>query len=101
METSKITKRRVSISGMLKFLGVSRSGYRAFLNRKLSPTRQRKDAVDAGYRAELDRIEEMKRRTAEIGMPYTAIDRWPEGWELVPVGYSKGKGIDILREKGY
>lgn len=46
-----------------------------------------------------DRIEEMKRRTAEIGMPYTAIDRWPEGWELVPVGYSKGKGIDILREK--
>ena len=30
---------------MLKFLGVSRSGYRAFLNRKLSPTRQRKDAV--------------------------------------------------------
>ena len=30
---------------MLKFLGVSRSGYRAFLNRKLSPTRQRKEAV--------------------------------------------------------
>ena len=30
---------------MLKFLGVSRSGYRAFLNRKLSPSRQRKEAV--------------------------------------------------------
>lgn len=30
---------------MLKFLGVSRSGYRAFLNRKLSPTRQRKESV--------------------------------------------------------
>lgn len=30
---------------MLKFLGVSRSGYRAFLNRKVSPSRQRKDAV--------------------------------------------------------
>lgn len=30
---------------MLKFLGVSRSGYRAFLNRKVSPTRQRKEAV--------------------------------------------------------
>lgn len=28
---------------MLKFLGVSRSGYRSFLNRKLSPTRQRKE----------------------------------------------------------
>lgn len=30
---------------MLKFLGVSRSGYRAFLNRKVSPSKQRKDAV--------------------------------------------------------
>ena len=30
---------------MLKSLGVSRSGYRAFLNRKVSPTRQRKTAV--------------------------------------------------------
>ena len=45
MEAAKTCKRRVSISGMLKFLGVSRSGYRAFLNRKLSPTRHRKDAV--------------------------------------------------------
>ena len=41
----------------------------------------------------------MKKRTAEIGMPYTAINRWPEGWELVPAGYSKGKGIDILRKR--
>ena len=40
-----MTKRRVSTSGMLKFLGVSRSGYRAFLNRKVSPSRQRKEAV--------------------------------------------------------
>ena len=30
---------------MLKSLGVSRSGYRAFLNRKVLPTRQRKTAV--------------------------------------------------------
>lgn len=30
---------------MLKFLGVSRSGYRAFLNRKISPTSQRKAEV--------------------------------------------------------
>ena len=30
---------------MLEFLGVSRSGYRSFLNRKLSPTRQRKETV--------------------------------------------------------
>ena len=46
-----------------------------------------------------DRIAEMKKRTAEIGMPYTAINRWPEEWELVPAGYSKGKGIDILRKR--
>ena len=30
---------------MLKFLGVSRSGYRSFLNRKVSATKQRKEAV--------------------------------------------------------
>ena len=30
---------------MLKFLGVSRSGYQAFLNRKVSPSKQRKEAV--------------------------------------------------------
>lgn len=30
---------------MLKFLGVSRSGYRAFLNRKVSPSRRRKDTI--------------------------------------------------------
>ena len=30
---------------MLKILRVSRFGYRSFLNRKVSPTRQRKNAV--------------------------------------------------------
>ena len=30
---------------MLKFLGMSRSGYRSFLNRKLSPTIQRKETI--------------------------------------------------------
>ena len=45
VEASKVTGRRVSTSGMLKFLGVSRSGYRAFLNRKVSPSKQRKEAI--------------------------------------------------------
>lgn len=45
METSKITRRRVSVSGMLKQLGVSRSGYRAFLNHKPSNMQQRKESV--------------------------------------------------------
>lgn len=45
METSKISRRRVSVSGMLKKLGVSRSGYRAFLNHKPSNMQQRKESV--------------------------------------------------------
>ena len=45
METSKITRRRVSVSGMLKQFGVSRSGYRAFLNHKPSNMQQRKESV--------------------------------------------------------
>ena len=42
MEASKVTGCRVSISGMLKFLGVSRSGYRAFLKHQPSPSEQKK-----------------------------------------------------------
>ena len=45
VEASKATGHRVSTSGMLKFLGVSRSGYRAFLNRKVSSSKQRKESI--------------------------------------------------------
>ena len=45
VEASKGTGHRVSTSGMLKFLGVSRSGYRSFLNRTVSATKQRKEAM--------------------------------------------------------
>ena len=45
MEASKVTKRRVSVSGMLKYLGVSRSGYRAFTRHKPSASQKRKDAI--------------------------------------------------------
>ncbi|MGO4948531.1 IS3 family transposase [Blautia sp. Sow4_E7] len=45
VEASKVTGHRVSTSGMLKFLGVSRSGYRSFLNRTVSATKQRKEAM--------------------------------------------------------
>lgn len=37
--------RQVSVSGMLKILGVSRSGYRAWQNRMPSNTQQRREAV--------------------------------------------------------
>lgn len=46
-ETAKSEKRRVSVSGMLKYLGVSRSGYLAWLNRLPSDTQKRKEAVKA------------------------------------------------------
>ena len=42
IETSKVTKRRVSVSGVLKFLGVSRSGFHAFLRRKTTASQLRK-----------------------------------------------------------
>lgn len=42
---SKVFGHRISTSGMLKFLGVSRSGYRAFLNRKVSAARQRNETI--------------------------------------------------------
>mgnify|MGYP002869079842 CR=1 FL=1 len=45
METAKATGRPVSLSGMLKKLGVSRSGYRAFVRRKPSASQFRKQSV--------------------------------------------------------
>ncbi len=46
-EASKECGRRVSVSGMLKFLGVSRSGYRAWLKRVPSDTEKRREAMKA------------------------------------------------------
>jgi len=45
VEASKVTKRRVSISGVLSKLGVSRSGYLAFLKHKPSYAEQRRNSV--------------------------------------------------------
>ena len=44
-EIAIVTGRRISVSGMLKKLGVSRSGYRAFLHHKPPASSQRKEAV--------------------------------------------------------
>lgn len=40
-----MTGRRVSLSGMLRILGVSRSGYRAFLEHKPTESQKRKDRI--------------------------------------------------------
>ena len=49
-EAAKKVGRRVSVSGMLKFLGVSRSGYLAWLHHVPSDTEKRREAVKAKYR---------------------------------------------------
>ena len=43
-ETAHKAGRRVSVSGMLKYLGVSRSGYRAWLKHVPSNAEQRREA---------------------------------------------------------
>lgn len=44
-EAAKAAKRRVSVSGMLRILGVSRSGYRAFVKRRPSRRELRKNRL--------------------------------------------------------
>lgn len=44
-----MTGRRISVSGILKNLGVSRSGYRAFLQHRPSASQQRKVAIKDIY----------------------------------------------------
>ena len=45
MEAAKAARRRASLSGMLRFLGVSRSGYRAFLRHRTSQSQLRKERI--------------------------------------------------------
>ena len=44
-EAAQKAGRRFSVSGMLKFLGVSRSGYHAWLHRVSSDTKKRRESV--------------------------------------------------------
>ena len=46
-ETAHKAKRQVSVSGMLKILGVSRSGYRAWLKHVPSNAEKRRESVKA------------------------------------------------------
>ena len=55
MEASKAARRRVSLSGMLRFLGVSRSGYLAFLRHKPSKAEQRKERIKKRIKAIYDK----------------------------------------------
>ena len=44
-------------------------------------------------------IGKLEKATAAAGMPYTAINRGNGGWEVTPAAFSKGTGIDLIREK--
>ena len=68
MEAAKVTKRRVSISGMLKYLGVSRSGYRAFQKHRPSAAQQRKAAVKQKIRKVYDKSRQ------NYGAPKIAVE---------------------------
>ena len=46
-----------------------------------------------------EKIRQLEKRTGEMGMPFTGIDRGEGGYEMVPSGYSKGKGIEDLRRR--
>ena len=73
MEASKVTKRRVSISGMLKKLGVSRSGYRAFLRHKPSATENRRNSVKEKIQTIYDDSKQ------NYGAPKIARELWKLG----------------------
>ena len=73
METAKVIGHRVSTSGMLKCLGVSRSGYRSFLQRKPSQMQQRKESLKQEIRQIYDQSKQ------NYGAPKIAEELRKEG----------------------
>ena len=73
MEAAKAARRRVSLSGMLNFLGVSRSGYRAFLKHRPSEAELRKERIK-------ERIQEIYDNSHQnYGAPKIARELQKEG----------------------
>ena len=73
-EAARKVKRRVSVSGMLKILGVSRSGYSAWLKHTPSNAEKRRESVkakikDIYYKSKQDygasKITQVLRKTGE------------------------------------
>ena len=76
METAKAARRQVSLSGMLRILGVSRSGYRAFLRHRPSESQLRKERVK-------ERIQDIYDASHQnYGAPKIAKELQKEGQEL-------------------
>ena len=73
MEVANATGRRVSISGMLKHLGVSRSGYRAFLKHRPTASQKRRNAMK-------DKIQQVYDDSHQIyGAPKIAVELRKDG----------------------
>ena len=64
-EAARKQNRRVSVSGMLKYLGVSRSGYRSWLNRTPSDTEKRREYIKAKIQDIYDRSKQKLRSTKD------------------------------------
>ncbi len=71
-ETAHKAKRRVSVSGMLKHLGVSRSGYHAWLKRVPSNTEKRRESVKAKIQ---DIYDESKQNLVPLKLPKSYVNQ--------------------------
>lgn len=97
-EAAKKAGRRVSVSGMLKFLGVSRSGYLAWLHHVPSDTEKRREVVKAKIQDIYDdskqnygapKITVELRKTGEVISERT-VGTYMRQWESVPSGANHG-----------
>ena len=68
------------------------------INRMITPEDEAFRAVKTFMFAEAQRIEALMAQLAQAGMPYTAIDRGNDGWEVVPASCSKANGMDLIAE---
>ena len=96
-EAAQKAGRRVSVSGMLKFLGVSRSGYHAWLHRVPSDTEKRRESVKEKKQDIYDDFRQ------NYGAPKITVELRKTGvrkeplvhicakWESVPSGTSHGQ----------
>ena len=98
-EAAKKAGRRVSVSGMLKFLGVSRSGYLAWLHHVPSDTEKRREAVKAKIQDIYDDSKQnygAPKITVELRKPVKSFRKEPlvhicAKWESVLSGASHGQ----------
>lgn len=90
MEASKASRHRVSISGMLKYLGVSRSGYRAFLRCKPSAMQKRRARVEK----EIQQIyDDSKQNYGSPKITYKLHDKGEIISQRTVAKYMRGMGI--------